>query len=194
MRIILSLLVVAFPLVSVSGSSGQTDENSDLDVDWHENGLVSDGVPESMLWNGEEPHTDPSGWSAPRLFHTIFEEEYEDRIILSMGEYPNVLPEAVYSGNGAYYFLLVEPDFERSGPWSTRIVINAEQEEPILIDLIDHSSYSVVVKWINEKLLFGRIWWGRVLGTDFVFDVEARRMIFKEMVNDGCIPYQQSLY
>jgi len=71
----------------------------------------------------------------------------------------------------------VEPDLGRSGPWSTRIVINAEQEKPILIDLIDHSSYSVVAKWINEKLLFGRIWWGRVLGTDFVFNVEARRMM-----------------
>ncbi|MCD4706150.1 MAG: hypothetical protein K8S62_00240, partial [Candidatus Sabulitectum sp.] len=130
MRIMLLLLVMVFPIDSVSGSSGQM----------HENGLVSDDVTESILRDGEESHTDPSRWSAPRLFHTIFKEEYENRIIISMGEFPTILPEAVYSENEAYYFLLVEPDFGRSGPWSTRIVINAEQEEPILIDLIDHSS------------------------------------------------------
>lgn len=35
------------------------------------------------------------------------------------------------------------------------------------------------------------IWWGRVLGTYFIYDVEKEKIIIKEMVHDGVIPFQQ---
>ena len=47
------------------------------------------------------------------------------------------------------------------------------------------------VKWINEKLLFMRPWWGRIAATDLIYDVEAERMIYAEGVTDAYLAFQQ---
>ena len=47
------------------------------------------------------------------------------------------------------------------------------------------------MKWVNEKLLFMRPWWGRILGTDLIYDVEAERIVYAETVTDGYLAYQQ---
>ncbi len=47
------------------------------------------------------------------------------------------------------------------------------------------------MSWINEKLLCIRVWWGRICGTDLIFNVEQERFIYREMVWDGGIPYYQ---
>ena len=35
------------------------------------------------------------------------------------------------------------------------------------------------------------MWWGRVLGTYFIFDVKKEEFLIKEMINDGVLPHMQ---
>jgi len=55
-----------------------------------------------------------------------------------------------------------------------------------------YPNFPVQARRINEKLIFIRVWWGRVVGSDFIFDAEAGRFIHEEMVNDGTILFQQT--
>jgi hypothetical protein len=47
------------------------------------------------------------------------------------------------------------------------------------------------VRWISEKLIFMRTWWGRIAATDLIFDVEREKFIYAEAVTDGHLAYQQ---
>jgi hypothetical protein len=85
---------------------------------------------------------------------------------------------ATLSPNGAYYFALA-----------------GEQPDPALLIFAVKDHFSQIsftgsrgltdVKWINERLLYLRVWWGRVAATDLVFDVENERMVLTESVHDG---------
>jgi len=134
---------------------------------------------------------DPSKWREPRLYHGPFQEEFAYRIVISDSDVPAALLSPVHSENKAYYYMTARPDFSRPGPWSTRIFIYSEREKMTSIDLIGHASYEVRIEWINEKLLFVRVWWGRILGSDFIFDVERNEIRSKEMVMDGGILFRQ---
>jgi hypothetical protein len=37
----------------------------------------------------------------------------------------------------------------------------------------------------TKKLLFGRVWWGRIYSTDFIIDVEKEQFIYKQMAEYG---------
>lgn len=78
------------------------------------------------------------------------------------------------------------------GPWNTVIAVFNERGFHILIRLLDHSNPDVIVTWINEKLLYINVWWGRIIGTSLIYDVENEGFIYKEMVHDGVIPFQQA--
>jgi hypothetical protein len=49
------------------------------------------------------------------------------------------------------------------------------------------------VRWLNEKLILMRPWWGRIAATDLIFDVEREKIIYAESVTDGTLAYQQYL-
>jgi hypothetical protein len=134
---------------------------------------------------------DPSGWKESRLFHYRFQDKFARRIIVSKCGFPAALLTPVHSKNRAYYCMTGSPDFSRKGPWSTIIYIYAEKEELTRVKLADHAAYPVQIKWINEKLIFIRVWWGRRIGTDLIFDAESGSIITKEMVEDGSILYKQ---
>ena len=44
--------------------------------------------------------------------------------------------------------------------------------------------------WVNEKVIYTEIWWGRVLGTYALIDVETESIIQAEMIQGGTIAYQ----
>jgi hypothetical protein len=46
--------------------------------------------------------------------------------------------------------------------------------------------------WINEKLLFARVAWGRVLFTDLIFDVEREAWVYEEAARFGDAAFQQA--
>jgi hypothetical protein len=49
------------------------------------------------------------------------------------------------------------------------------------LTFVDESNGGVKVEWLNEKLLFGQVWWGRIYSTDFILDVEQGKFIYREM-------------
>jgi hypothetical protein len=95
-------------------------------------------------------------------------------------------PKAVtLSPNGAYYFALPEEMPQQS------ILIFAEKDRLVRISFPDAKGLTDV-KWINEKLLYLRPWWGRVAATDLVFDVEKERVLLAESTHDGATAMEQS--
>jgi len=47
------------------------------------------------------------------------------------------------------------------------------------------------VRWVNEKLLFVRVHWGRIQASDLLVDVELGSVIWHERADNGEIAYQQ---
>ena len=70
-------------------------------------------------------------------------------------------------------------DTMRDGPWTTRLYIFAENDRDhcVEIEARDHANYGVSYEWLNDRLLFVRCWWGRIVSTDFVLDTETARII-----------------
>ena len=145
----------------------------------------------------QEWHTTPDRWKEPRMFHSEFDRDYESRIRITQVKVEKKAleeneKERNYSPNKAYWFVIYSPDTIKPGPWSTEIRIFNEREYFIKIELLDHAAqYVTKTKWINEKLLYIQLWWGRVLGTYLIFDVEKKKVVIKEMVHDGGIAFQQ---
>ena len=71
-------------------------------------------------------------------------------------------------------------DTMRDGPWTTRLYIfdATDHHECLVIEARDHASYGVSYDWLNDRELFVRCWWGRILSTDFVLDTETSRLIY----------------
>jgi hypothetical protein len=147
-------------------------------------------------------HTRPDKWNEPRTFQTPFSDAYQQRILIHHASPSQDLGIKILSLNGAYWFA-TNPDSaperssERSvsfhvGTPDVRIRVFNEREQQIDIIFKDHDPSSLITAgWVTEKLLFIRVWWGRALGTDMVFDVERESFIYREMVNDGGIPFMQ---
>ena len=147
-------------------------------------------------------HTRPDKWKEPRNFQTPFLERYQQRIVI---HHVSPSPDSkvkILSYNNAYWFG-INPDWnpERPSEKCVRFHIDAsdaqirifsERDQQTEIVFKDHyPNFQITAAWVSEKLLFIRVWWGGVLGTDMIFDVEKESFIYREMVNDGGIPFIQ---
>jgi hypothetical protein len=144
-----------------------------------------------------EWHTTPDKWKEPRIFHEPFEPTFEDRIKISRIAL-NKTAEKMdkkklqYAPNQAYWYIVDAPDTMKPGPWSTEIKIFNERDYLISVKLIDYAAqYMTTIKWLNEKLLYVQFWWGRIVGSYFILDVEKEKILIKEMVYDGGQAFQQ---
>ena len=131
---------------------------------------------------------DASEWSQPRNFHGIFEQEFEQNVNLAENEKGDSPESAIFSENEAYWFN-VEPYDEKE--FVQRIVLSGKRDVTITLKEA-YPNFPVRVNWINEKLVFIRIWWGRIVGTDLIFDVEKQKFLSREMVYDGTQLYNQT--
>jgi hypothetical protein len=80
------------------------------------------------------------------------------------------------------YLSVKSPDFAKPGPWTTDVFIGGVglNEKELDITVLDHGNGGVRTDWVNEKLLFIQVWWGRIVSTDLIFDVDARRFVYQE--------------
>lgn len=136
-------------------------------------------------------HTSPDKWKEPRIYHTSFDKSFDGRITVGKDIVPVQLTEQHWSSNKTYYFITYSPNFQKKGPWNTVISVANESGYFVQVLLTDHKNSSPTAKWINEKLLYIEVWWGRILGTTIIFDVESEKIIHKEMVHWGLIAFQQ---
>ncbi|CAA6676980.1 MULTISPECIES: hypothetical protein [unclassified Lentimonas] len=131
---------------------------------------------------------DASQWTKPRNIHTVLEQPCDDRVEVKRTAATSAAEGAMYSPNEAYWLKIqpVDPESEEQ-----RLVISGAHHYTILLRG-SYMNFPTQAHWINEKLLFIRVWWGRVLGRDMIFDVEAGKFIYQEGVHDGTILYQQT--
>ena len=132
------------------------------------------------------PGLPPDCWAESRLVHGGEENDLWKRnmqIMLLKAKRPE---PGVFSPNKGYFFVV------KGGRPSARVTIYAEREHIIQIDFSNLHGLSDI-RWVNEKLLFMRPWWGRIAATDIIYDVEKAQVIFAEALKDGRIAYQQYL-
>lgn len=86
---------------------------------------------------------------------------------------------------GTRWFVVDEPDFMEPGPWNTRVYIGDNAGSRWTVKFANHSTYGVNVNWINEHLLFARVWWGRIVSTDMIFDAETGTYLYRRQANYG---------
>jgi len=141
---------------------------------------------------GTRFHTDPACWSEPRIYHPgPPNEQQADQVHLI--ETPAAAPapgEPVTAPNGAYRFWVRNPDTSRRGPWNAGLIVDVERESrPTL--LFENVADPINPRWLNEKLIFLRVAWGRRVFSDLIFDVEARALIYHEQAIYGANAYHQ---
>ncbi len=73
---------------------------------------------------------------------------------------------------------------------SGHVTIYAEKDHLIDITFKELLGMSDV-RWVNEKLIFMRVWWGRIEATDILFDVETEKVLYVETVTDGAQAMRQ---
>ncbi len=138
-------------------------------------------------------HTTPDKWKEPRVFHRPFDpldtaitkfEVQRDSTQISTSD-------TVWSANRAYYFSSSHPHAVEWHSPCTRVLVYNERPYIIHMSFVDDPRYDPDVRWINEKLLYIEVWWGRVLGSAFIYDVEKEQIIYQEMVVDGLGAFQQ---
>ena len=141
-------------------------------------------------------HTSADLWNEPRAFQTPFQDHYEKYLTVSHQKKFSIPENKVLSPNKAYWFYRSTPPEDITSkkftPGNPIIIFNERDYVIQIAPTKDHPGYIVEkINWINEQLLYFEIWWGRVLGTCYIYDVENESFIYKEMINDGGIPFMQ---
>ena len=132
-------------------------------------------------------HTSPYCWDEPRTFVSATAVPVE--FAVSRVE-PVRDIEGKPSPNGAYNFL-IESSAGNSDvePYSRLLVFN---ERPYLLEVRFPNAKSISeAKWINENLIYVRVWWGRISGSDIVLDAEKEAIVFRQHIEDGTLAFQQ---
>jgi hypothetical protein len=138
-------------------------------------------------------HTPPGCWTAPRITHGPWSEQPGERAAVLRERV--AAPEGAQwtaSPNGVYRLRKVDPDFSAPPPWNTRIVIEAERPDAVVVELRNHGNASAYAVWVNEKLVLVRVWWGRLLGADLLVDAETGEIVWKETARGGDAAFEQS--
>lgn len=94
--------------------------------------------------------------------------------------------DKIFSTQHTRWLIEALPDTMKPGPWTTRVYVGAGGSAPdVELRLIDETKGGVSARWLNEKLIFGEVWWGRIYATDFIFDVEQQKYVYREMAHFG---------
>ena len=96
--------------------------------------------------------------------------------------------EAVRSPQGTARLLIARPDTSKPGPWATQIYAVGNAARPLRLSVRFHDHvHQVRTHWINEKLVHFQVWWGRLLATDVILDLETAKVLHAEDANHGLL-------
>jgi hypothetical protein len=120
-----------------------------------------------------------------KVQYSAFDPSYSNRILVESVDISEKLPRGMmkqYSPQHTSWQARVEPNYANEGPWTTTIYLDLQEAQPPLkITFVNHANGGAEIQWMNEKLIFGRVWWGRIVSTDFIFDASTREFIYREM-------------
>jgi hypothetical protein len=99
----------------------------------------------------------------------------------------SIAGKRISSPQGTRWFVEVAPDYSKTEkPWNTRLYIGSDADDKVFLqaDFTDHGN-TFGAHWINEKLLFVQVWWGRIASSDLILDVDKGKFIYDELANYG---------
>lgn len=138
---------------------------------------------EDNLWPGSPPDC----WTESRNVHSGEVVELESTanpaIRLNHVEEP-MSGERIYSPNGGYYFVA-----EGDRPNSILHIFN--EKDQVWAVTFEESFYPLNPTWINENLLFVRVYGGRISFIDLILNVEKESVIHAQRGSDGFMAMQQ---
>jgi hypothetical protein len=109
----------------------------------------------------------------------------------SDSELPSSLSDTTgeFSPQGTKHYIIQSADFTKHGPWNSSIYVLGNRANPLKIKIAfrDHGNGGVRARWLNEKLLFVQVWWGRIVSTDLILDLDAAQWIYMQNANYGKI-------
>ena len=150
----------------------------------------------TLLISGTDAHLattvqGPLKCSDVKIRYSPFDATYSNRILLKSAAGSQDVPQTAakkYSPQHTMWQARVDADTMKPGPWTTSVYFGSDGNNEVLkLMLVDHASGGVQVDWLSEKLVFGRVWWGRIISTDFVLDLQKRQFIYREMGEYGDI-------
>ena len=146
------------------------------------------GAAPAMAQSGFEGHTLPSLWDAPRIFHVPFDDQTAALLTIERVHRSAAAEgERVDSPNKAYWLTWRRNE-------SSQAVLEVFNERDQVLRLtwrqVD-ARYGEPPSWINQKLVYGEIWRGRLFGEAFVFDVEREAFVYREKIVWGQLHFQQ---
>jgi len=108
-------------------------------------------------------------------------------LVQQLSQLPTHMGTKQLSPQRTRYLSLRSPDFEKPGPWNTTVFVGGAglKGRELKISFLDHGSGGVHAEWLNEKLIFIEVWWGRIVATDLVLNVENASFIYKEDAQYG---------
>ena len=89
------------------------------------------------------------------------------------------------SPQGTRWFIQSKPDMAKPGPWTTTILVGDRRGTYLKITFPNHGNQGIYAGWVNDKLLFLRLWLGRIVSVDMILDVEKNVLIYSESANYG---------
>jgi hypothetical protein len=130
------------------------------------------------------------GCDENRVAYSEFDASFADKIVVRKTrgtDLPPMPSEKKLTPQKTRWLMVKKPNFMKPGPWTTTVSIGGlNSDDPMLeLALIDHASGGAQVEWLNEKLLFVRVWWGRIVSTDLILNVEETTFPYREMANYG---------
>ena len=92
----------------------------------------------------------------------------------------------VFSPEGNRWFISVSPDYSKSGPRTTTLYIgNRAGGAAALQARFTNDDKDFAANWINDKLLYIQVWWGRITSSDLILDVDKGTFLYDEFANYG---------
>lgn len=139
-----------------------------------------------------EFHTSPACWKAPRVHHTgPTSAEFANRLHLI--EVPGGTTPAgdlMRSPDDATRLWVRNPKTSQVGPRGAALIIDAPGA-PRRSLLIEDVGAPIAPRWLNERLVFLRIVWGRALFSDVILDVHSGALRYHEQAHDGRNAFEQ---
>jgi hypothetical protein len=140
---------------------------------------------------GSDFHTSPACWSEPRIAHQGTPPG-ELRSLVRVGWTRDAVPDTggVAGPNGAYrYWTAYVPEGE-IGEAGGSVLVDVERGRTLGVSAAGARA-APQPSWINEKLLFVRLVWGRVQFTDLVVDVERGVIVYEEAARWASEAFEQ---
>jgi hypothetical protein len=122
-----------------------------------------------------------------KVDYSAFDNRFADKMLVQPGPVSAwIVGDKQFSPQKTRWMIVSKPDYTKPGPWTTVVWIrNADRGVPEMLTFVDHASGGVSLEWLNEKLLYGAVSWGRIVSTDFIFDFEKKEFLYREMANYG---------